>query len=481
VRAAADVLADGGNAFDAAVAGLWMACVCEPVLASPGGGGFVMAKPGGSDAAAVYDFFAQTPRTRRPPGGLDFHAIHADFGPATQEFHIGRGASATPGFVPGLYAVHAALGRLAMPRLLAPAIAAARDGVRVTALQAFLFQVVRPIFLATGPARAVFAPEGRLPRQGELFANRGLSDFLDALACGGLGFYAAEGAAAMLAGQPAEGHLRKADIAAYRVMRRDSLSLDHAGARIHLNPPPSRGGAFVAHALKGCGASDPGAMAAALARADAARRACGGDAAALLGAAGLAAPHVPAGGVASRGTTHVSAIDAQGNAASATVSNGEGNGHVTPGFGFMLNNMLGEEDLNPGGFHTWREAARLASNMCPVVAQTADGGLVALGSGGSNRIRSAVFQTLLRILDSDCGPAEAVAAPRLHMEDGRLDFEDRFDDATGAALRSAFPEHRAWSDDNLFFGGVHAVCRRPDGTFQAAGDRRRGGHAMVVE
>ena len=117
-KAAAEILEDGGNAFDACVAGLYMTFVAEAVFASPGGGGFLMARRAGSDKVALYDFFAETPKKRRPERDIDFYPIEADFGPVKQEFHIGLGSSATPGIVPGLVR-HA-------PGVLPPADAAAR-------------------------------------------------------------------------------------------------------------------------------------------------------------------------------------------------------------------------------------------------------------------------------------------------------------------------------------------------------------------
>ena len=146
--AAEEILAEGGNAFDAAIAALWTACVAEPVFASPGGGGFLMARPA-AGKLTLYDFFVDTPLNKRPEDDIEFAEILADFGTATQGFHIGAGAAATPGFVPGLFAVHAAHGRIPMKRLVEPAIRAAREGVTVTAFQAFLFKVVSPILVWT--------------------------------------------------------------------------------------------------------------------------------------------------------------------------------------------------------------------------------------------------------------------------------------------------------------------------------------------
>ena len=99
VSAAGEILEEGGNAFDAALAGAFMTFAAEAVFASPGGGGFLMARQAGRDEALLFDFFVETPLMRRRED-VEFFPIHADFGPAKQEFHIGQGSSATPGVVP---------------------------------------------------------------------------------------------------------------------------------------------------------------------------------------------------------------------------------------------------------------------------------------------------------------------------------------------------------------------------------------------
>jgi gamma-glutamyltranspeptidase/glutathione hydrolase len=181
------------------------------------------------------------------------------------------------------------------------------------------------------------------------------------------------------------------------------------------------------------------------------------------------------GGLASRGTTHISVADAHGNLASLTLSNGEGSSYVLPGRGIMLNNMLGEEDLNPVGFHRMPPGTRLASMMTPAIARLADGGQVALGSGGSNRIRSAILQVLNNVLEFEMSLEQAVNAPRLHLEHSHMNVEPGFSSTALEALEAEWPGVEHWPDINLFFGGVHAVERLANGELRAAGDPRRGG------
>jgi gamma-glutamyltranspeptidase/glutathione hydrolase len=145
----------------------------------------------------------------------------------------------------------------------------------------------------------------------------------------------------------------------------------------------------------------------------------------------------------------------------------------------MLNNMLGEEDLNPDGFQQWKTDQRLTSMMSPSLLQTADGTRIALGSGGSNRIRSAILQVVCAIVDANMPLADAIRHPRIHYENGVLNSEAGFDEAGQAQLRAHAEHVKYWPDRNLFFGGVHAVAQGPAG-FSCFGDPRRGGVAASV-
>jgi gamma-glutamyltranspeptidase/glutathione hydrolase len=182
-----------------------------------------------------------------------------------------------------------------------------------------------------------------------------------------------------------------------------------------------------------------------------------------------------------RGTTHVSVIDAGGNAASVSLSNGEGNGYIVGNFGFMLNNMLGEEDLAAGGLHAWREGTRLSSMMAPTIILEPDDTVIALGTGGSNRIRTAILQVVVNLLDHGMSLEAAVEAPRLHVErDGNTSFEPNLPEAVQTELLALGENAHAWPARNLFFGGVHAARHHPKGGLEGAGDLRRQGVALIV-
>ncbi len=486
-EAAAEVLRAGGNAVDAVIAAALTSTVTEPVLSSLLGGGFLTVRTS-SGETRVLDFFVQTPRRKRPVGELDFREIHADFGETTQAFHVGAGAIATPGVGPGLFTAHAALGQTPMPDLASFAVKAASEGVALTGFQTGVLEIVSPIYTGKPEARDLFAPDGRLLGAGETYRNPALADTLDTYAREGARFVTeGEAAQAVLAVAAEGGHLTADDLKLYQPVWRQPIRTQRGGVDILLNPPPNIGGSLIAFSLEmmenGAGAAD---IARAFHATSRARLESGLDDDPAAGSARLASLSIQeryraklAGRPAAvRGTTHISVVDAAGLAAGLTLSNGEGTGLIAPGIGMMPNNMLGEEDLSPHGFHLWPEDVRLSSMMAPTVVEWPNGRVAMLGSGGSNRIRTALAQTIRRILDDGASLEEAVEAPRVHVEGAKspeADFEDRFPEGEREALLKAFPKARPWSRVSMFYGGVHAVSRDAKGGVQAAGDHRRSG------
>jgi gamma-glutamyltranspeptidase / glutathione hydrolase len=119
--------------------------------------------------------------------------------------------------------------------------------------------------------------------------------------------------------------------------------------------------------------------------------------------------------------------------------------------------------------------------MAPTIILEGDGSVTALGSGGSNRIRTAILQVTINLLDRAMALADAVEAARLHVEKGgQVSFEPGLNEAEQSALLVRAPDAHAWPEANLFFGGVHAARRHADGGMEGAGDPRRRGMAIVV-
>jgi len=503
-EAAVSMLREGGNAFDAALAGLFASCVAEPVLASLGGGGFLLAHPE-HRAPILFDFFAHTPRKKRSQQEQDFVPILADFGTAQQQFHIGLGSIAVPGVIRGAFSIHRALCHLPMRDIVEPAIAAAREGVFINALQHYIATIVAPILRSNPAALALHesrSRRGELAAEGEEIRYPELAAVLEALAHEGEDLFYRGDLAERMARDSLDGggHLSAADLACYQAELREPLALSYRGARITTNPPPALGGALIGLALAllepqpiGCHNAGTTRHLSVLAKAmgliQRLRRERGIDrdldaraAEALLGPEQLKAYHaaLDSGPASTRGTTQISVADRAGNLASLTLSNGEGSGYVLPGTGIMLNNMLGEEDINPGGLHAWTPDRRLASMMAPTVVAATDGRRIALGSGGSNRIRSAILQVIVNLLDLGEPLETAVEAARIHLEDDILNLEAGFAEAVLQELRSLFPRQRLWPARNLFFGGAHSVQVDALGHCSGRGDSRRGGVCLLV-
>jgi len=500
--AACDVLAAGGNAYDAAIAAFFAACVAEPVMASLGGGGFLLSQTA-SRHQQIFDFFVQTPRCKKPVTDIDFLPIWADFGTLRQQFHIGLGAVATPGAVKGIFEVHRQLGSLPMMTLIQPALAAAREGVRLNALQAYIFNIVSPILMTTTEASRQFsgASSGQLIREGELFFCPDLANTLELLAIEGDDLFYHGELAELIAGscEQAGGHLQRQDLHNYQIHCRQPLRVKYREHQLLTNPPPSSGGILMAFALQLWqqvsdskslygSAGHLTLLAQVMAMTNEARIEAHIDAndahpdiGVLLdkGLLSRYAERINRQAKAYRGTTHISVIDRWHNVATLTVSNGEGCGTMVPGTGIMLNNMLGEEDLNPHGFQQWAENQRMTSMMSPSIINYQDGSLVALGSGGSNRIRTAILQTIINLVDFNMSLYDAVNSPRIHFENELFNVEKGFADAEINRVLDQYPAYQCWDTLNLFFGGVHAVqCQQ--GAFDGVGDLRRRGVCRVI-
>ena len=172
-------------------------------------------------------------------------------------------------------------------------------------------------------------------------------------------------------------------------------------------------------------------------------------------------------------TTHISVVDADGNAVSITTSLGETAGVVAGTTGVVLNNLLGEADVNPPDV-TLEAGGRLMTMCCPTLLDLGEG-VYAMGSGGSSRIRSAILHGVVYLTDHGLSPDETVRAPRVHVEDGVAHVEaDGRPTGTVQALRASPWKVQRFVGANMFFGGLHIAGRDRHG-FSGAGDPRRSG------
>lgn len=468
----ARVLREGGNAVDATLAAMLASFVTEALLTGLGAGGYMLVAGPGIEPALL-DFFVAAPTRRGDGSEAELFGVGVSFGDAEQVFYIGPASCGAYGTPAGVCEAARRWGTLPLAELVAPAVRLARDGVVLNGAQAYVAEILADLLTSTPECAALWAPGGRVLREGELMRNGELADALELLGREGAEpFYRGE-VAARVCRWLAErgGSLGAADLAAYRAIERRPVTLRYRDRQILTNPPPSAGGTLLAYALALLDrVPSPPSLADILAAMAAAQSERTPEFVAGLAEEGFLERFL-----SSRlgSTTHISVIDAQGCACSATCTNGEGSGVVVPGTGVHLNNVMGEQDLNPLGFHLHPPGRRLPSMMAPsVVLRDGDVELV-LGSAGSNRIRSALLQTIVGVVDHGLGVVDAVRAPRVHFEDATVFAEP------GVELEQlpAGAELVRFGALNLFFGGVQAALSR-DGELSGAGDPRRGGAAV---
>ncbi len=425
---ALQILRAGGNAVDAAVGAAFAMPVTEPGLASLGGGGFMMIRDADGHTQLL-DFFAAVPSST----ASEMTLVTVEFSGARQDFEVGPGSVAVPGVLPGLLHAHAEHGRLPRAQVLDVAHRLLVHGAALTDAQALVLQLVGAVLTLTPESAAVFAPGGRLLTAGEVLRNPDYARFVAELVDGREEL-------------PAVGPLAAEDLAAYRVFDREPLRVQLPGAVVLTNPPPSLGGSIIAHAL----ADLPPAP----------------RAIDLLRALREATDHNKSlAPVSVRGTTHISVTDGVQTVA-MTVSNGSNSGLMLGDTGVQLNNMMGESDLHPDG-HEVVAGQRIRSMMAPTLV-VRDGVVTALGTGGSERIRSALTRVIAGLV-RDCSLQAAIDAPRIHLDnDGLVQLEPGF--ALEQVEELPLPLSQ-WRHKDFYFGGVHAVSS--DGV--AAADARRGG------
>ena len=428
----ASVLADGGNAVDACIAAAFAAGVAEGPLTGPAGGGFLLVHYASGETTLLDCFFAVP---ERAPGEMEEVVI--DFDDAgTQTFHVGEASVAVPGLVHGLEEAHRRFGSRPWASLVEPAISLAEHGVQRDAPRDFLHRVLSGILLRTEAGARVYGHPERIVTHefgGTLEHVRDL------------------GSSAVRELVPE----LESDLASYRVVERDPVVAAVAGFDVLATPAPSRGGAIVLDILTSLAALEGWSL-------DEEARAVGH----AYGASRLRPV---------RGTTHISVVDAAGAAASLSSTLGSGSGIFRGGT--QLNNMLGELDVI--GVTERRPGERLPSMMTPTMVLDAGRPRLVLGSAGSVRLAGAIAQVAWRVLKEE-PVSRAIDAPRLHVDGTTLHLEGGWDEEALRGLPDSWEQVR-WVGRNLFFGGVSAVERRPDGSLAAAGDPRRGGAGVVVE
>jgi gamma-glutamyltranspeptidase/glutathione hydrolase len=492
----------GGNAVDAALAAVLVSMVTEPGVVSLAGGAFVTVDPGDGSAPVTIDGNVEMPGRGLPASrfGTGLTQVETAYGGGLRLW-IGPGSVATPGAMAGLGLAHERYGSVPWAEVVAPAIDVAREGYPLGTAAASYLGVAREIVFDWDreSAAGLRLPDGRPAVAGDVLRSSDLATALEIVA--------GEGPSAMYGGSigqvlaedmAARGGLVTAqDLAEYRAVVRPSVQVALRDWSLATNPPPSIGGPVLAAMLSLLARAGyhPGRPAdvvrlVAIQRAVLDHRREVLDLAEDLDAAGRELLELVDRGWdpvahASASTVHVSVVDENGVSCATTASAGYGSGATVPGTGILLNNCLGEPELNRRGVHALAPGTRLGSNMAPSVGRHVDGTVLAIGSPGADRITTALLQVLGGYALGGLDLQAAVDAPRLHLrhvetEDGspavlRIDHEA---DLTVPDLGLPTYEHPVHS---MFFGGVAAAIGRPDGGLGAAADPRRAAAVAISD
>ena len=490
-RTAADIMAAGGNAFDAVVAAGFASAIVEPALTSLGGGGFLIGWSAKQAQELFFDFFVDTPGLgRQSDFDPHFFPVTVNFPGADQVFNVGLGSVAVPGTLKGLLHIHERLGYMDLKEVLHPAQSLAREH-ELNEQQATFLGLLKPIMTLMPDGKKMYEPDGRYLTVGTRVRNPDGAAFIEQVVEDhGESFYRGD-IARQIDREMANGHgfLTAEDLAQYKVMERKPLKIAYRGYQLFTSPEPSMGGTLIGlsiglrerlenqhlqfghgsylrqsvvlmqevESLRAGGLTSPKQL-----------EAFFGKRAAWEQATGTIR-------MFSRGTTHVSIADKSGNCASMTCSNGEGSGYFAPGTGVMLNNMMGEDDLHPEGFHTSPPGMRVGSMMAPSLLVEGDRVRLVVGSGGSKRIRTAVSQVLSQVVEFNHTIQQAVSSPRLYWDGDVVQLEPGFKQEAVDELKE-FAEVNVWENKDVYFGGVHAVVPGEDGV----GDSRRGGSVVII-
>ncbi len=482
-EAALWAMREGGNAYDAFIAATLIQNISEPGLTSLAGGAMIQ-HCSASGELEIWDAFVDTPMAsgQDEHERLPYQQVTLEFSGSSQSFFVGPRTVAVPGVLKALQEMHQQYARLPWDTLIQPALAVATNGLSITKEQAYSFKLLYPIISQTEYGRAFYCGDGVPKKEGELFKNPHYADwlphseqFIQQLYQTGrritidVDHHSSADTPLQL--------FRHDELARYRVIKQKPLHLKFGEHDIYTSATPSFGGRLLADMLF---------------RFEQQATHKTRDEQFLFEEMFISAMEQALQSITlykslppqhSRGTTHITISDAEGNIVAGTSTSGEGSGFFLEDTGIMMNNMLGEDDLfvffEDNGFPIFENGIRLGTGMSPtLVFDAAKTCQLAMGSGGSKRITTAVAQVLIHHLFAKLDLKSAIHHPRIHLQDGIIHLEPRSKDNSIdlviPELKSQGYEMNFWDQQDLYFGGVHSIIPGR----AACGDARRGGHAF---
>ncbi|MDX6436738.1 MAG: hypothetical protein QOK34_1572 [Gaiellaceae bacterium] len=447
VAAGIEILEDGGNAADAAVASALAACVAETVMTGLLGGGHAIYFDAASGRVRNLDCFVAVPGLGAEPRALELIHLDVPFGAELVHYAVGPAACAVPGLPAGLVALSREHGRLPWPRLVEPALALARDGVAFPPAHAACLAMLAPV-MTMNEGERIYAPGGELLQAGDRLEQPGLVAALEALSEDEATVYEGALADALLELlSERDGLVTRNDLASYAPSWSEPVELSYAGHRLVTRADLSGLPETVPRMPSLRGLDDTARV---LALVDALRSPVEDDG----------------------DTTNSTVVDSDGNACVLTSSLGLGSGDYLPGLDLHLNSMLGEADLLRGELEP---GSRMHSMMAPTLAFRREELELAAGAAGGTRLRTALLTVIAGILEEGLAAEAAVERPRFHPAPGVVNAEPGVDKWALEELEAQGVAVRRWPAPHHYFGGVSVVS-----SAGAAGDPRRSGSATTL-
>jgi gamma-glutamyltranspeptidase/glutathione hydrolase len=507
-----EILKNGGNAVDAAVAAAFALGVVEPNASGLGGGGFILMYDAKTREITSIDYREMAPLKATP----DMYELTPDGKVVDKEITVGHKAVAIPGTLAGLALALEKHGTLKLKDVMAPSIRIAEEGYEVSKTLNSLMQDNFEKISKFPAAAAVYLKDGLPYEVGDRIVLKDLARSYRLIAEKGPDvFYKGEIADAIEKEMAASGKglIGKADLAAYAPVVRKPVRGTYRGYEIISMAPPSSGGTHViqilnileGYDLPKMGLNSPESihlMAEAMKRAFADRSKHMGDPDFVkIPLAGLTAKKyadelrkgidaaaagvkIPAGDPVpyeSGGTSHLSVIDKDGNivALTQTINYFFGSGVLVPGTGILLNNEMDDLNPKPGTTNSIEPKKRPLSSMSPTIVLKDGKPFLSIGTPGATRIISALSQIIVNIVDHKMNIQDAIDAPRIHCMTGEIFMEARIPQDVRDALTAKGHKINLKGDVDLYFGGAQGVMIDPvSGTLYGAGDPRRDGVAV---
>jgi len=513
-----EILEQGGNAFDAAVAVSAALGVVRPFKTGLGGGGFWLLHRAEDGREVMIDARETAPGASTPDMYLDEQGK-----PIPRASLDGPLAAGIPGIPAGLDYVAEHYGTLPLAQSLQPAIRLARQGFPVYERLQVAIKAKKSVLSRWPAASSLYLPDGEVPEIGDVIVQADLADTLELMAARGRdGFYTGETARRLVEGVRANGGIwTEQDLANYQVLQREPVVFTYQNARIVSAPPPSAGGVALAdmlNILSGYPLADYDRVTRAHLVVEAMRRAYR-DRAEYLGdpdfvrvpVAMLTHPMYAAGQRTSIlldratpsdmlpgylpesegvDTTHFSILDADGNRVAVTQSINAwfGCGYMAPGTGVMLNNEMDDFSIKPGVANLFKlvgseanaigPGKRMLSSMTPTFAES-DRGLLILGTPGGSRI---ITMVLLGLLDwMEGADAQSIVSQRRYHHQYEPDLMIYEDGAfSGEEVeRLTAMGHKLQKFDRLYGNMQVVTWDYESGDVAAASDPRNEGGAKV--